>query len=177
MKKLFALSLLILAGVFGANAQQTANQGTIGVSFLREDVKFVQPHLTFNENTDSFGVTASYTRFVVGGFGLTGELGANFDSNKANLVTALAGTTLQVRSAKYVQPFVKILGGVARQSVDRHNLNDFTNVKFAYEAGGGVDINVKANSRYKVRLGAGYVGTRFHGEQQSGVRLTTGIVF
>src|SRR5687768_4016573 len=98
MKKVIALAILVLVGVIGANAQnhpQTANEGYVGYTFLRQDVKFEQPSTTFNERTDSHGVLASYTRYVgaegdkVGVLGFTGELGANFDSDSARLVTLM----------------------------------------------------------------------------------------
>lgn len=140
MKKVIALLVLTLAGVFSASAQtpQTANEGYIGYSFVRQNVDFKQsPTLSFDENTDSHGVAVGYTRFLGGSakkagvVGLTGELAANFDSNKASLVTALVGVTLKARNNSLVQPYVRGLVGVSRQNVTRRNIYDNTDVSGA----------------------------------------------
>ena len=180
MKKFITLAILVLAGAFGAVAQtaQTDNQFSATYTFLRQDVKFTQQKLKFDENTDSHGFTVGATHFVGGsGLGLTAEFGANVDGNSTSLVTAMVGPTLQIRSSKFVQPFVRVLGGAARTELTRKNISDFNETKLAYSAGGGIDINLKANSRYKLRFGADYVATRFHGERNDGLKLSTGFVF
>lgn len=183
MKKIIALTILILAGAFGVSAQQTANEGYIGYSFLRENVKFERPVVAFNENTDSHGFMVAYTRYLngsgakVGTFGLTGEIAANFDSNEASVVTAMGGIRVKARNLNYVQPSFKLVGGVARQHVNRQNITDTSDVTAAFSAGVGFDFVPKKDSRYKPFVGVDYLNTGFNGERQHGVRLNAGIVF
>lgn len=190
MKKIIALFTFIFIGMVGGYAQtptssQTANEGFVGYSFVRQHVKAEVDNTTFrfHEDTDSHGVNAAYTRYFGGSatkagvVGFTADLGANFANGEASLVTAMGGLTLKARNAKYVQPYVRGLAGVARQNVTRVNLRDNSDASFAYALGGGLDFNMSKYSRYKVRLGADYIGTSFGGERQNAVRFTTGVVF
>ena len=183
MKNLIALTILVLAGAIGVSAQQTANEGYVGYSFLRQNVKFERPVVDFNENTDSHGFMAAYTRYLdgtatrVGSVGITGEVAANFDSNEANVVTAMGGLRVKARNLNYVQPSFKVVGGVARQHVNRQNITDTSDLTAAFAAGVGVDLSTKKDTRYKLHLGADYLNTGFNGERQHGVRLNAGFVF
>lgn len=191
MKKIILVLTFILGTfVIGATAQtattsQTANEGYVGYSFLRQHVKaqFDTNALHFHEDTDSHGVVANYTRYLGGSatkagvLGLTGEVGANFANSEATLVTAMGGVTVKGRNFKYVQPSVRALIGGARERVTRANLLDRSDVSLAYDLGVGVDLNFKKYSRYKLHLGADYINTSFNSERQNAVRLTTGIIF
>ena len=185
MKKLIALTIALVAfaSVSMAQTTQTDNEMMVAYSFLRQDVKFERPNLTFNENTDSHGFVASYTRYVESKgkpsvIGFTAEVGANFDSkSSASLVTAIGGVTLKARRANYIQPYVKGLIGVARQDLNRTNLRDFDSTSFAYSVGSGLNFNLGKGSRYKLNVGADYIGTRVGDNTQHGVRLVTGLVF
>lgn len=191
MKKII-LSLAIMFGVLavGANAQtatssQTANEGYVGYSFLRQHVKAKSDlsSVRFHEDTDSHGIVANYTRYLGGSatkaglFGLSGEVGANFANSEATLVTAMGGVTVKGRNYSYVQPSVRALIGGARERVTRTNLRDLSDVSLAYDLGAGVDVNFKKYSRYKLHLGADYINTNFNGERQNAIRLSTGIIF
>ena len=191
MKKII-LVLTFILGTFAVSASaqtatssQTANEGYVGYSFTRQDVKaqFNNTTLRFNENTDSHGVVANYTRYLggtptqAGIFGLTAEAGASFADNEATLVTAMGGVTVKGRNYAYVQPSVRALIGAARERVTRTNLFDKSDVSVAYDLGAGLDVNVKKYSRYKLHFGADYLNTGFRGERQNAVRLTTGIIF
>lgn len=188
MKKVIAILTLTLAAVFTVSAQttQTDNAGSVSYVFLRENVKANQaPVLKFNRNTDSHGFSASYTRFFAGKgtgaantLGAVGEVSANFDSkSSASLVTAMVGVTAEARNAKFIQPFARVLVGVARQNVTLTNLKEVSDSALAYDLGGGFDFNLAANSRYKVRTGFDYLNTRFVGQRQNGARLQLGLVF
>jgi len=185
MKKVILATMLVLVGAFGAMAQstQTANEFNVGYNFLRQDIKVERPVIAFNENTDSHGFTAGYTRYLGGdptkisGVGVTGEVAANFDGNEATLVTAMGGITLKARNFEYVQPYARALGGVAKQNVNRGNLTNFSDVSAVFDLGGGLNFNLGQRSRYKVQVGADYVNTGFMGERQHGVRLSTGLIF
>lgn len=188
MKKVIAILALTLVSAFAISAQapQTDNEGFVGYSFLRQDVKFnTTPVLRFDRNTDSHGFNTAYTRYFAGAgekeantVGFTADLGANFDSNNnASLVTLMGGLTAQARNSKYVQPYVRALAGAARQNVKVNNITDFTDTSASFLVGTGLNLNLKANSRYKFRVGADWINTGFMGERQNGVRLTTGLVF
>jgi hypothetical protein len=191
MKKTLLFIVLAIAIALGvacapksaaAQTPQTDNAGFVGASFYTSDVVGKVGNLGYNKSTDAFGVNASYTRFIAGGavntIGLTADLGANFNGkNEASLVTVMGGITAQARNSKFVQPYVRALGGVARQSVRLNNVTDFSDASLSYMLGGGIDVNVAAHSRYKIRLGADYVNTGFNGSRQNGARFTTGLVF
>jgi hypothetical protein len=190
MKNLFVILAMVFAFAFTATAQtattsQTPNELFVGYSFVRQHVKadFNNTTLRFHEDTDSHGFNAAYTRYLGGSatkagvFGITGDVGVNFADGEVNLATAMAGVTLKARNSKYVQPYVRALGGVARQHVTRVNLLDTGDVSGSYLLGGGLDVNLKAYSPYKLRFGADYLNTGFDGERQNSLRLTTGIVF
>lgn len=180
------LMALVLGTAFAVSAQtnQTNHEGFVGYQYLRQNVEIAVPSLHFNENTDSHGFNAGYTYYFdskrvdkVGVLGVTADLGANFDTNDARLVTVMAGATLKARNSNYVQPYVRALAGLARQDVNRGNLLDINDTSFAWAAGGGLDINFKKLSRYKFRIGADYLQTSLSGQRQNNVRLTTGFVF
>lgn len=180
MKKVIAIFALALTFAVSASAQ-SQNEGYVGVSFLRQNVEFTQtPSVRFNENTDSFGVTAGVSRFTktqngkAGVLGVTADLTANFDTNQASLVTFMVGGTAKARNAEFVQPYVRVLGGVARQNVTRRNVFDKTDVSSAFDVGAGLDFKV---STFSVRTGLDFVNTGFHGERQNSGRATVAIVF
>lgn len=189
-KIILALALVIGTFAVGASAQtatssQTANEGYVGYSFLRQHVKANVNNTTFrfHEDTDSHGIVANYSRYLGGSatkagvVGLTGEVGANFANDEATLVTAMGGVTVKGRNYKYVQPSVRALIGGARERVTTVNLRDLSDVSLAYDLGAGVDFNFAKYSRYKLHLGADYLSTSFSGERQNAVRLTTGLIF
>lgn len=172
------------ASTINAQTKQTANEGFVGYSFVRQDVKFTQaPRFVFNENTDSHGFNISGTHYFggnatkVGVVGLTADFGANFDSNEANLVTATAGVTIKGRNFRYIQPSVRVLGGIGRQHVNRRNILDTTDVSGVFIAGVGLDFTTKNISRYKFHTGIDYLNTGFGGERQNGARATVGLTF
>lgn len=165
-------------------SSQSNNEGVVAYSFLREDVKIQRPVFVFESDTDSHGFNAAYTRYMFGGssstantVGFTADLGANIDNNNASLITFAGGVTVKGRNYKYVQPFARALGGVALRNVDRLNITNTQDVSGAAILGGGVDFNTSAYSRYKVGVGADYVGTGFNGLTQHGARLTARFVF
>lgn len=179
----FIFSLILTLAAFGAVFAQDRAELAVGYQFLRQDVKIERPTLAFNENTDSHGFYVNATRYFGGSagrngvLGLTGDVGVNIDNNEANLVTAMGGLTLKARNARYIQPFVNVLGGVARQHVNRQNILDTTDVSTAYALGGGVDIKPRSDSKVQLRLGANYLNTGFGGARQNSAVLRVGLVF
>lgn len=179
------MTVILLAGFVGINAQslQTANEGYVGYTFLRQDVKFERPTFRFNENTDSHGLAVGYTRYLntsktnVGTVGLTTEVAANFDTDEASLVTAEAGLILKGRNYARVQPSVRVLAGVGRQHINRRNLRDNTDTNLAYTAGAGLDFNLTKLSQYKLHTGVDLINTGFAGERQGGARVNFGLIF
>ncbi|CAN5146089.1 hypothetical protein BH09PAT1_BH09PAT1_8090 [soil metagenome] len=188
MKNLIVVLTLMIGSVFASNAQtpQTSNAGFVGYSFYTNDVAGKFGTLNYNKSTDAHGFNASYTRFFAGGtskntvntVGFTADFGANFNGkNESSLVTVMAGLTAQARNSKYVQPYARALAGVARQNVRLNNVIDFSDTSMAYALVGGLDFNLKAYSRYKLRVGADFLSTGFGGNRHSGTRITTGLVF
>jgi opacity protein-like surface antigen len=189
MKKFIFLLLSFAFFSAAVSAQeQTQSEFFVGYQFLRQDVKIERPTLAFNENTDSHGFNANYTFYPkkesgrAGEFGFTAEVAGNFDRNDTSLVTAMGGVTVKARNNKFVQPFGKAVVGVARQSLNEAQFTTLPNFKdsntsVAFAVGGGLDFNLKKESRYKLRVGADYLNTGFDGQRQNGIRLITGIVF
>src|SRR6476661_7371212 len=159
MKKLIAIAILAVASVIGVNAQstQSQNQFVAAYNFATSDISVERAnHTRFNSDTDSHGFTLGYTRFTkgdvangkVGVLGLTGEVTANFDKDEANQVTVMAGPTLQARNNSYVQPYARVLAGVARQHINRANIADNADASFAIDGGAGLDFAFAKGSRY-----------------------------
>lgn len=192
MKNLVAIFALIVATAFGVSAQtattsQTANEGVIAVTYVRENVDVSRVDgsvFHYDADKDSVGLNAGYTRYLggdadkAGVIGLTGDLGLQFRDGGVGLTTVTGGATLKARNSKFVQPYVRGLAGVGRQSLDlggiRNNASDWSRV---FVAGAGVDFNLKKFSRYKLGFGADYVNTGFFGEVQHNARLSARLVF
>jgi hypothetical protein len=185
MRTFILATMLMLAGVLGVSAQtattsQTANEGTIAYQFSRTgtDTTF-----GFNDNTDTHGVNAQYTRYLGGSatkagvVGLTGDLGVAFTGDRESTVTVMGGVTVKARNAKYVQPYMNALAGMGRQNVKFTVLPDANDWASVYAVGGGLAFNTSAYSRYKVVVGADYVNTGFFGERQHGARVKVGLNF
>lgn len=184
MKKLIFTTLFVLASVFAVSAQQTQNQGVVAYNFSTSDVSVKRLNGTrFDSNTDSHGFTVGYTRFTkgkagkVGTYGMTTEVTANIDSNEANQVTVMTGVVAQARNYSYVRPYARVLGGVARQHINRTNVYDTTDVSFALDGGVGVDFSPVKDGRYSFRTGFDVVNTSFNGERGNAYKFTAGIVF
>jgi opacity protein-like surface antigen len=179
MKNLLIIITIFVAALgISAQTDQTANEGFVGYTYLSQDVKVRN---LFVSDVDSHGVNLAYTRYVAGKgsktVGLTADFGANFDRDKASLVTLMVGTTVKARNNETFQPYVRALAGVGRQNVDRRNVLDTTDVSPAFMLGTGLDLNVKSYSRYKLRLGVDYIQTGFNSTRNNGLRLSTGITF
>lgn len=184
MRKLILTAVMVLAGIVGiANAQEvTQNQFVVGYNYLHTnlDTRNVPP-VNWNSKDDSHGFTVGYTRFTegdankVGVLGLTGEFTTNFNSNEATMITALVGGTLEARNAKTIQPYARVLGGVARQHVTINNFRNTSDTTFAFDVGAGVDWRLK--KRYSLRTGVDYLNNGFLGERQDNIRATVGLVF
>lgn len=188
MKNLLVVLAVLVGSVFAVNAQtattsQTANEGFVGYSFMKENATFDRGLIRYDADNDSHGFNVAYTRYFggtatkAGVVGVTGDFGAQFNNGENSMVTGLVGVTAKARNYKYVQPYVRALGGVARQHVHIHTLTDVSDYSAAFAVGTGLDINTKAYSRYKIRLGVDYLNTGFGGERQNNVRFTTGLVF
>lgn len=184
MKKVIAILFTGVCLTLSAYSQtESKNEVFIGYSFLKQDVKFEKSNFKFDENTDSHGFDVNYTRYVGksnnknGVVGFMVDLGSNFDNNDASLVTLMGGIVFKARNQKYFRPYVRGLAGVAREHVNRNNIFDSTDIKPAYAIGAGFDVKTKVKNNWALSFGADYVGTNFRGEQQSAVRLVTGIRF
>jgi hypothetical protein len=184
MKNVLLITIMFLAGVVGVSAQQSANEGSVFYSGLRQDVSVKASTLVhYNVDTDSNGIGVGYTRYVnrsktnEGTLGITGELTGNFNSGEARAVTLLGGLTLKARNNERFQPSVRVLAGVARQHVNRRNVFDTTDYSSAITAGVGLDVALAKGSRYKGVIGIDYLNTGFSNSRQDAVRVKLGLVF
>ena len=182
MRNIFAAVILTVVSLFGASAvsaQERNVQGYVGVQVVRVNPDIRQPSFRFDRTTDTVGVNGSVTGFVSKGFGLTGEVAANFDGDlrDASLVTGLGGVTLQARNARF-QPFVRGLGGVARLNADSDVLGavNRTDVAPAFAVGGGLDIKLGENIALRL-VQADYLQTRAFDTVQHNLRVGAGIRF
>ena len=177
MKNFLILTILLLAGSLSASSQ--TNEFYTGYSFTREDVKIVRPVFAFDNNTDSHGALASYTRYVKDNFiGITGEVAGTYKTKNLNSLSVMGGLTLKSRGNKYVEPFLKGLIGVTRKEVGVTPFASSFNtreVAFSYLLGGGLDFKTK--SKVKVRFGVDLLNTEFYNDRHNAVRLHTGLVF
>lgn len=168
MKNFILMTAILLAGFIGINAQstQSANEGHIGYSY--------------DESTVSHGVTGGYTRYVngtsakAGTFGITGEVSALFNDNSTNSVSGQAGIVFKARNFKHVQPSVRALAGVSRNTYSGLRRSDTAPI---YTLGGGLDFAFSEGSRYKPYIGVNYVNQERYGVRDGGVGVNLGLVF
>jgi hypothetical protein len=188
MKKILFIFTMLLVGAFGVNAQnhpQSANEGFVGVSVVNSDIKadFNSRTFSYDKHNTSVGVDASYTRYFGGTatkngvVGLIGDVNFNFAHSEVALATGMAGVTVNARNAKYVQPFVRVMGGVGTQHVHVHTLPQPTDFSPAFDAGVGLDFHDSKYDRYKLRVAVDYLNTGFGGSRQNNLKFTTGLVF
>jgi hypothetical protein len=176
------ITVLMLAMAFSVTAfSQSQNEGYVGYSFLSQNVQFNKTSaLKYNEDTDSHGITAGFSRYTkgengkAGVFGVTADLTANFDTNRATLITAMAGVTAKARNETFVQPYARALVGIGSQSFTRVTLHDNNTVSAAFGVGAGIDWKV---STFSVRTGVDYTNTGFQGERQNSGRANIAVVF
>lgn len=160
-KFLFAITF-VLATSFSTLAQDPPeNEVVAGYTYLRGD------ELKANLN----GFNFSYTRYLNDNFGVTSEIGANFDSG-INTFTYLIGPQIAANRGGRVSPFAHILVGGGRVSIE-----DFGSSNgFAVALGGGVDV--KLNDKVSIRpIQIDYLPIRFNGGTIHNGRVGAGINF
>ena len=156
LKQMFAALALTTA-----MAVPAAAQNSLGVN------------LTFlNEEGDDTGV--GFQVDLAGGiapnFAIVGDFGLN-DFDGATITSYLAGVRYIPTIEAPVNPFVQVLLGLERYSID-----DFDSENgFAFQIGGGIEVPV--SNRLNVRAQYDYRRTSYDGDGFNGNRFGVGVVF
>lgn len=183
MKKtiIFLFTIAVLAiPTFAQTEVKNDTEFYIGYQFVRVNPDIKQPNFRFDRTSDLNGANASLTQYVSKNIGVTGELGANFDTENARtgLYTAMGGLTIKGNREKTIQPFIRGLAGVSvfRADDDRRIFPAKNDLGFAWAVGAGLDV--KVGERVKLRLlQADYLQTNNYNKPQNNLRLGAGIVF
>jgi outer membrane protein with beta-barrel domain len=118
-------------------------------------------------------------------FGIVGEVGGNYKTMSVGTAdvsvrvhTALVGPRFSGSSASTVAPFVQLLFGAAKGSLDVSvpNVNlTVSGTHFATQAGGGLDLNF--TPAFGVRVEVDLRGIRANGSNHGEGRFATALVF
>jgi hypothetical protein len=146
-------------------------QATAGYTFFRF---YVVPHVTDNMNGINLGL-----QYYPGGkwFAADGEFvgawGTNYGLGVTKYVQAMGGGRARWSGPRGLEIWGHALVG-------RSNFLPQTSLgnqaAFAYEAGGGVDLNIHQR-RIAYRVSANMVGTRYFGTYQYSPNVSIGVVF
>jgi hypothetical protein len=156
-------------GVYGV-FQDFNWQAYAGYTFLRF---YEVPNITQNLNGFNFSVT-----YYPGGrwFAADGELVAAFGSQagvSSNFVLGMGGARLRWSAPRAVEVWVHGLAGGSHLTPQAPFGGQSA---FAYEGGGGVDVNAH-HHRMAYRLQGDLVGTRYFGTYQYSPKISAGIVY
>ena len=144
----------------------------IGISFtlIREDS---QPD-PFNTLGGSF----SYTRFLSGVFGLTGDIDATFKSQTGqdlSKYTFLAGVTVlpfpDNGNTDNLSIFAHALAGES-SLINKYGSSKFTDHAFTLDLGAGLMVNL--NKNFGIGFNADYMHTNFGNEPQNDFKVSVG---
>lgn len=182
MKKIIALAVLVLAsfGVAFGQSSDSKFENYVGYQFVRINPDVTTPSFRFEKSSDLHGINASTTYYVNERFGVTAELGANFDASgsRKGLYTAMGGATFKFRKAHTLNPFIRGLVGVGLERANNEltTLPSKSDLALAYATGVGLDARV--SDKVSIRLiQADYLRTNNYGVPQHNLRLGAGIVF
>ncbi|MBO0857046.1 MAG: hypothetical protein J2P21_01040 [Chloracidobacterium sp.] len=182
MQKLVFIAALTLSLPVIAWAQETPRTEIFsGYSYLRLDDSGVP-----NQDRDLNGYIVSTNTTLYKFIGIKTEVSGHFGDFQTNVFPQtdqgqtlfLAGPVFTLRKFERIQPFAHALFGVDRLRLDNSALGlSQTTYKFAFAAGGGVDLMTPLGNKLAVRLfQADYLLTRFTGSNASNLRASTGIV-
>lgn len=154
--------------VFGV-FQNYSTQAYLGYTFFN----FTQTpgtHISMN------GFNASMQQYLKPWFGLDGEMFGTWGSQKypaQNFVWGGAGPRFRWSAPRGLELWAHGLAGYAVNHPRTPNGNTSA---FAYEVGGGVDINAH-HQRWAYRIQADAVGSNFFGTYQISPKISAGIVY
>jgi hypothetical protein len=161
--------LLVMSGLFPALtvcAQEAAPRAdlSVGYSYFREG---------FNDGADTHGGTISGAGYLNNWLGVVGDFGVYHLSQpglRANTYTFMGGPRLSANRGKSVSPFVQVLVGGDRITLDGGSAHGFS-----WGTGGGVDIAVSRHIAFRPQFD--YIGLRFQNTTVHAARASFSIVF
>jgi hypothetical protein len=146
-------------------------QATAGYTFFRF---YVVPHVTDNMNGINLGL-----QYYPGGkwFAADGEFvgawGTNYGIGGTKYVQGMGGGRVRWSAPRGLEVWGHALVG-GSHFLPQTSMG--SNAAFAYEAGGGVDLNIH-QKRIAYRVSANLVGTRYFGTYQYSPNVSIGVVF
>ena len=146
-------------------------QATAGYTFFRF---YVVPHVTDNMNGINLGL-----QYYPGGkwFAADGEFvgawGTNYGIGGTKYVQGMGGGRVRWSAPRGLEVWGHALVG-GSHFLPQTSMG--SNAAFAYEAGGGVDLNIH-QKRIAYRVSANMVGTRYFGTYQYSPNVSIGVVF
>ena len=171
-------ALLLFAGM--GNAQiPTSGNVFFGYSFYNTNLSLVD-----RANTNGWEATVEGKIFPW--VGIVGDFDSHYGSQNFPTMCPLGACTFNASFSEHnylfgprvsvsvgkIRPFAEALFGAAHVSVNNEGPSD---TSFATALGGGLDYRIIRLVAW--RFQGDYVQTRFFGETQNNVRLSTGIVF
>jgi hypothetical protein len=168
----FSLALLTLLAITGAASAQIPTKGNVFFGY-----SYDRTALSSDDTTNMNGWDASLEGKFLPWIGLVADVDGhygshNYDGTNVDITAhnALFGPRVSLQIERF-RPFAEFLVGVGHISRN-HGISD-SDTSFANAAGGGLDY--KIFGPVSVRAQLDWVNTRFYGQGQNGVRLTTGI--
>lgn len=181
MPKAMAGALILFWTVAPALADGPRVEAFGGFSYLRTDVDV--------GDADAFGWNAAIEGNVNSWFGLEADFSGHyrsfsftspigFLSTNFDLSLFLFGPRFTFRQAGRAEPFAHALFGAAHAGASVGAPGGFAAGDTAAAAALGGGLDVRANRLFAIRaLQADYVYTRFGGDGQNHLRISTGVVF
>jgi len=175
-------NLAIVCGLIAVSAIAAGAQGVQGVGFETNAEAYVGytylrffelPNLT--QNTNGFNASvAFYPRDRW--YGLDGEIAATFGSEagtNSSLFLGMGGGRIRHRALRSAEVWLHGLAGGGHATPKMPYGGEGA---FAFEAGGGIDIDSR-NRRLAYRIEGDLVGTRFFDVFQYNPKISVGVVF
>src|ERR1700683_497751 len=145
-------------------------QATAGYTFFRF---YIVPHVTSNMNGLNLGLVYYPKGFWVGGDGEFVGAWGSIDGVGTKYVQAMGGPRFRWSLPRGLEIWGHgLLGGT--HFLPQTALGN--QGAFAYEVGGGVDLNIHQR-RFAYRVSANMVGTRYFGTYQYSPNVSAGVVF
>jgi opacity protein-like surface antigen len=178
-----AFVILIFAGLAGAQAPS----GNIFFGYSYENASSTALNIGANR-ANLQGWEASLEGKFLPWIGIVADFSGHYGSENATAITTtgpevvnVTGHELEVTfgprvsvSVGKLTPFAEIMGGVGHMNTGG-TFSGPSNTSFASAVGGGIDYRVF--HPVALRIEGDYVTTRFFGNTQNNLRLSTGIVF
>ncbi|MFY9647650.1 MAG: outer membrane beta-barrel protein [Terriglobales bacterium] len=167
------LSLLtFLFMIVGAASAQVPTKGNVFFGYSLDRTPIVS-----NDTVNTNGWDATLEGKLLPWIGVVVDFDGHYGSDNFNGVTAdvnthnvLFGPRVSVQIQR-LRPFAEVLVGVSH--ITRSNGISDSNTSFSNAAGGGFDYKIFGPVAFRAQLD--WINTRFYGNGQNGVRVSTGI--